>query len=57
MNQLITAAHSQIMTSREIAELTEREHDSVLKSVRNIYNSLPSELRTGIISTTYTLDF
>lgn len=53
MKQLMTMTRTQVMSSKEIAELTGREHDSVLKSVRNIYNSLPSELRSGVLSTTY----
>lgn len=53
MQQLMSMTNSRTMTSREIAELTGREHDSVLRSVRNIYDSLPADLRTGIISTAY----
>lgn len=53
MQQLMAMTHNQTMTSKEIAELTGREHDSVLRSVRNIYDSLPADLRTGILSTTY----
>lgn len=53
MQQLMSMSHGQTMTSKEIAELTGREHDSVLRSVRNIHDSLPADLRTGILSTTY----
>lgn len=53
MKQLISMTSTQVMSSKEIAELTAREHDSVLRSVRNIYDSLPADLRSGILSTTY----
>ena len=53
MQQLMSMSQGQTMTSKEIAELTGREHDSVLRSVRNIHDSLPADLRTGILSTTY----
>ena len=53
MQQLMTMLNTQLMSSKEIAELTSREHDSVLRSVRNIHDSLPADLRSGIVSTTY----
>lgn len=40
------------MTSREIAELTGKRHDNVLRDIDGLLESLSSELRTGF-STTY----
>lgn len=41
------------MTSREIAELTGKRHDNVLRDIDALIETLPSELRNGIKASTY----
>jgi phage regulator Rha-like protein len=41
------------MTSREIAELTGKRHDNVLRDIDNLLETLPSELSSGFKSGTY----
>ncbi|MEI8259287.1 MAG: Rha family transcriptional regulator, partial [Deltaproteobacteria bacterium] len=41
------------MTSREIAELSTREHKNVLRDIDNLVESLGSELSQGYKSSTY----
>jgi anti-repressor protein len=41
------------MTSREIAELTGKRHDNVLRDIDNLLETLPSELSSGFHSNTY----
>lgn len=42
------------MTSIEIAEMTDKRHDNVLRDIENIAMSLTSDLSSGLQSTTYT---
>ncbi|MBQ0762973.1 Rha family transcriptional regulator [Marinobacter psychrophilus] len=46
MNSTLTTAHSineQTMSSREIAEITEKRHDHVIRDIRNIFDQLEIE--------------
>lgn len=48
MNDLSHLTHNTIsMTSREVAELTGKRHDNVLRDIDNLLNSLDSELSAG----------
>jgi phage regulator Rha-like protein len=43
MNSTLTTAHStneQTMSSREIAEITEKRHDHVIRDIRSIFDQL-----------------
>lgn len=50
----ILSAPTQGMTSREIAELTGKRHDHVLRDIDNLVASLSPELGNGFKSDTYT---
>jgi len=41
------------MTSREVAELTGKRHDNVLRDINNLISTLSSELSLGFKSSTY----
>lgn len=49
----VTNNRNQTMSSREIAELTGKRHDHVLRDVDNILKTLSPELGLGFKSTTY----
>ena len=51
MNSLMSATVS--MTSREIAELTGKRHDHVLRDIDNLLKTLSPELGNGFKSSTY----
>lgn len=53
MSQLVPFVAQITMTSREIAELTGKRHDNVLRDIDNLVENLPSELRYGFQSGTY----
>lgn len=53
MSQLVPFLAPITMTSREIAELTGKRHDNVLRDIDNLVENLPSELRYGFQSGTY----
>lgn len=51
MNTLMNTSLS--MTSREVAELTGKRHDNVIRDIDKLVASLSSDLRTGFKSSTY----
>jgi hypothetical protein len=51
MSSLITTTNVVTMTSREIAEITGKRHDNVLRDIDNLLKTLPSDLRTGFSMT------
>ena len=53
-NQLSIFTATKVMTSREIAELTGKRHDNVMRDIDTLVESISSELRNGFKSTTYT---
>ena len=52
-NQITTLENVQTMSSKEIAELTGKRHDHVLRDIDNIVKSLSPELGLGFKSSTY----
>ncbi|MBV5310891.1 Rha family transcriptional regulator [Chromatium okenii] len=50
----ITLFNTLTMTSREIAELTGKEHKNVLRDIDNLLTTLSSDLSFGFKSSTYT---
>ena len=52
-NQITTLDNVQTMSSKEIAELTGKRHDHVLRDIDNIVKSLSPELGLGFKSSTY----
>ena len=41
------------MTSREVAELTGKRHDNVIRDIENLLKDISSEMSNGFKSTTY----
>ena len=52
MSNIIPSQNQPVsMTSREIAELTGKRHDNVLRDIDNLLKTLSSELRAGFSMT------
>lgn len=53
MNEMTAAPSQQTMTSREIAELTEKRHDHVLRDIDVLLKTISPDLGYGFKSSTY----